>query len=258
MNSSALSNSPDHNLRPTTAFPRPTFARMIDLFLLAVIGIVTYCVASEGPWGAATTFIAVILAGLVAMNFFESATALLPASIEWQMRADIITLLGLFAAGVSALRAGAEYLMPTQIQVSPLVYDGGRWGFGLLTGYTTSAIVLTALHTAPLPREYFGFKPERNNLFGPTSVENAPDRQWLAFTQYVSENIFWTGNVFDRSEFPRYTGRAAEFWSTFPIRYADRRQRFASGGVIAPAAPAPVNAPPPIVAPAGGGSGAKF
>jgi hypothetical protein len=226
---------------------------MIDILLLAVIGVITYCVASDGPWGAATTFISVILAGLVAMNFFEPVAAMFPATAEWQTRADIIALLGLFALGVTGLRMAAEYLMPTQIELSPLLYDGGRWGFGFLTGYVTAAIILTSLHTAPLPREFLEFKAEENNFFGLGGVENAPDRQWLAFTQYTSERIFTTGNVFDRSEFPRYKGKLPEMWSTFPIRYADRRQRYASGVAVAatPAAP-PSNAPPPT-APAGGG-----
>ena len=46
----------------------------------------------------------------------------------------------------------------------------------------TMAILLTSLHTAPLPREFMAFAPERSNFFG-----SAPDRQWLGFTQYVSE-----------------------------------------------------------------------
>ena len=124
---------------------------LIDILLLVVIGVVTYCVASEGPWGAATTFIAVILAGLLAMNFFEPVASMFPATAEWQMRADIIALLGLFAALVTGLRMAAEYLMPTQIEVNPLVYDGGRWGFGVLTGYVTAAIVLTGTRSADDP-----------------------------------------------------------------------------------------------------------
>jgi hypothetical protein len=232
---------------------------MIDILLLVVIAIVTYCVASEGPWGAATTFIAVILAGLLAMNFFEPVAEMFPSGVEWQTRADIIALLGLFALGVTGLRMAAEYLMPTQIEVNPLVYDGGRWGFGFLTGYVTAAILLTAMHTAPLPREFLDFKAEDNNFFNLAGVENSPDRQWLAFTQYVSENIFTTGNVFDRPEFPRYRGRPPELWSTFPIRYADRRQRFASGASVA-AAPsgAPASAPPRTAPPPGGGGANVF
>jgi hypothetical protein len=234
---------------------------MIDILLLAVIGVVTYCVASEGPWAAATTFIAVIIAGLLAMNFFEPVAAMLPATAEWQTRADIIALLGLFALFVTGLRMASEYLMPTQLEVNPLVYDGGRWGFGLLTGYVTAAIFLTAFHTAPLSRDFLGFKPEGNNFFGLGGIENAPDRQWLAFTQYVSERIYTTGNVFDRSDFERFkkSPKGIESWSSFPIRYADRRQRYASGASVAaaPAAP-PGNAPPRTVTPPAGGAVSPF
>jgi hypothetical protein len=238
---------------------------MIDILLLVIIGVVTYCVASEGPWGAASTFVAVILAGLVAMNYFETVAGLFPATIEWQARADIIALLGLFAAGVTGLRMGAEYLMPTQVEVHPLAYDAGRWGFGALSGFVTAAIVLTSLHTAPLPREFLGFTAERNNFFELGGVENAPDRLWLAFTQHASENIFTTGNVFDRSVYERYRGRAggAESWSSFPIRYADRRERYASSGVVAAgagtsSAPGSANAPPPPVTPTPGGGASPF
>ncbi|MBX7106694.1 MAG: hypothetical protein K1X57_21645 [Gemmataceae bacterium] len=233
---------------------------MIDLLLLAIIGVITYCVASEGPWGAASTFVAVILSGLVAMNFFEPLAGMFPSGFEWQMRADIIALLGLFAAGVTGLRMAAEYLMPTQIEVSPMLYDGGRWGFGLLTGYATAAIVLTALHTAPLGKDLsLGFRSNDNNFFGIGGVEGAPDRMWLSFTQYVSENIFTTGNVFDRSEFPRYRGKPAEQWSSFPIRYADRRQRYASGGVMTSSSGPALNGPPvPVPIGGGGGGGSKF
>ena len=232
---------------------------MIDLLLLAVIGVVTYCVASEGPWGAATTFISVILAGLLAMNFFEPVASMFPQTMEWQTRADIIALLGLFALFVTGLRMGAESLMPTQLEVNPLVYDGGRWGFGLLTGYVTAAILLTSFHTAPLSRDFLGFKPEGNNFFSLGGVEGAPDRMWLSFTQYVSERIFTTGNVFDKSEYSRYRGKPTENWSSFPIRYADRRQRYGSGASIgvAPSGP-PTNAPPPSAAPAGGGAASPF
>ena len=41
-----------------------------------------------------------------------------------------------------------------------------RWTCGLATGYVTVAFLLTALHTAPLPREFLGFSGEKKNFFG--------------------------------------------------------------------------------------------
>src|SRR5690606_35794892 len=41
---------------------------MIDIFLIAIVAVVTWCVASEGAWGAALTLFSVVFAGLLAMN----------------------------------------------------------------------------------------------------------------------------------------------------------------------------------------------
>ena len=125
------------------------------------------------------------------------------------------------------------------------------------------AIVLTALHTAPLPREFIGFKPERKNLFGMV----APDRQWLGFTQFVSEGVLGRGfpigfdaPTADFIDDPNNKDRNT-VWPSFPIRYAHRRQLFATGGFGMPmgaAQPAAAPAPPaPVpVNPTTSGSGA--
>jgi hypothetical protein len=189
------------------------------------------------------------------MNFFEGLASMFPASVEWQNRADVIALLGLFAAFVSGLRFAIDYLMPTQADVQPVVYDGVRWVIGAATGYVTAAILLTALHTAPLPREFLGFRAERPNLFD----SSAPDRQWLAFTQHASEHIFTTGNVFDATTFEKYPGSGVSSWSSFPIRYAERRERYASGRVASTASAAPASgSPPPATTTPARGSGPSF
>ena len=202
---------------------------MIDILLLAVVGVVAWCVASEGAWGAGFTFVAVLMAGLLAMNFFEPLANYLEYNIAgsagWAARWDVISLVGLFTLFTFLLRLLADYLSPTFIPVHPLVHEGGRWGFGVLTGYITMAVLLTALHTAPLPREFIGFTPERNNFLGLA----APDRQWLGFTQYVSERSLRGDRIFDG---PRLTigDSRNQIWPSFPIRYASRRESLASGG----------------------------
>jgi hypothetical protein len=244
---------------------------MIDLILIAILGGVTFLVSNDGAWSAGTTFLCVLIAGLLAMNFFEPLAIMLTGAVpDWGPRWDMISLVGLFVALVFALRMLSVRLVPTYIQVPGLVDTIGRWGFGAATGYVTMAFLLTALHTAPLPREFLGFKSERANLFNTV----APDRQWLGFTQYVSEksfarfdrNIgFVNGNqplphTFDGTYFvvgDPTSPYPNSIWPSFPIRYAMRR-----GGAVAaaPAAlprpapgPAPVNSGGPR--PAGGGTG---
>ncbi len=234
---------------------------MIDVACLIVIGVIVWCVASEGLWGSAHTFLCVLLSGLLAMNFFEPLAGFLDGMLGGAKNySDIVALVGLFTAFVFGLRLGSEQLSPTFIQLPSTVDQIGRWVFSALTGYVTMALLLTSLHTAPLPREFMGFKPERANFFG-----MAPDRQWLGFTQYVTEKpMGWiyaqnptskefVAHGFDgkyevlgdpTSPFPNTV------WPSFPIRYASRRDQL--GGSQA-AAPPPVAIQP--VAPVGGGSG---
>jgi hypothetical protein len=215
---------------------------MIDVALLLILALVAWNVAAEGAWGAVAVFLSVLFSGLIAMDYFEPLADLLESALgtDWAHRVDFIVLVGLFAAGAFALRYLSEWLVPNFIAVHGRVYDVCRWGFAVLTGYVTIAFLLTALHTAPLPREFLGFTPERNNFFGML----APDRDWLGFVQYVSERSMPSSEedrVFDGSQF-RLAYHENQIWPTFIIRYASRRENFGTAAA----------APPPVVPPAGG------
>ncbi len=223
---------------------------MIEVLLLIILAAVTYTVAGEGAWGAAVTCISVILAGLIAMNFFEPiCNSLLGSDYYWQARLDLVVLVGLFAAAVAGIRAGADYLSPTYIGVHRMLHEGARWGCGLLTGYITMAFLLTALHTAALDREFIGFKAERANFFG-----LSPDRQWLGFTQWTTERVFCKSpaRIFDGPVIVLGEPGAVpnNVWPSFPIRYATRRERGAGAPVATKQAPAQTVAPPKAGGPA--------
>jgi len=225
------------------------FRSVFGLILVLIIAIVTWCVASEGAFGAGLTFLCVLFAGLLAMNFFEPLADILDGlGSELRYYSDFIALVGLFALFVFLGRLATDGIAPTEIEYDSRIYNAARWLFGLATGYTTMAILLTAVHTAPLPREFLGFSPERKNLF----EFAAPDRQWLGFTQHVSEKILGTGAIFDGPKYPE-PETTQDIWPSFPIRYATRRQDYANPskiGVAAPQAPGP-GAPPAGGAPPG-------
>lgn len=226
---------------------------MIDILLIAIVAVVAWCVSGEGAYAALVSLVSVILAGLLAMNFFEPLANLLQANspASWASRWDMIALIGLFVAFVALFRLVGDQLMPTYIQVHPLLHQIGSWGGGVLTGYVTMAFLLTALHTAPFPRDYWGyFYPERELRSGPLSAFG-PDYQWLGFTQYVTEKPFGkderigdatsgTTIVMKRM----FDGRTGWFWNmtgeqsqnlvmpSFTLRYASRRERLS--GTAAP------------------------
>ena len=211
---------------------------MIDFVLLIVFGLVAWAVASEGPWGAAFVLLSVVIGGLLAMNFFEPVAAFLQQNVsssrDWSYRWDIISLLGLFALFVFALRELTDRLSPVFIEVNSAVHEIFRWGCSLAAGYTVMAILLTALHTAPLPRDFIGFKPERKNFFAVA----APDRQWLGFTQYVSERVFQKSvpRIFDGPVL-QIADQRNTIWPSFPIRYAARREEISATSAAIQTAP---------------------
>lgn len=193
---------------------------MIDILLIGVVALIAWLVSSEGAHGAGVVLIATVLGGLLAMNFFEPVALLLSSSIPGYDRyMDLVALLGLFALFVTVFRLGSEQILPVQIEVVGTLYEPLRWIFAVATGYVTMCILCTALHTAPLPREFLGFTPERKNLLQMA----APDRQWLGFTQYVSEKNLFNRRVFDAPKYQAPGTIESREWTSFPIRYATRR-----------------------------------
>ncbi|MCA9040052.1 MAG: CvpA family protein [Planctomycetaceae bacterium] len=200
---------------------------VISIILLIILGAVTWSVASEGPWGATIMFFSVVFSGLLALNYFEPTASLLEGILPgtWVVHTDFISLVGLFSIFLVLFRVVTLYLLPSYIEVHPFVYEGGRWGFGVLTGYIAMGFVLLSLHTAPLPREFLGFRPERKNFF----EISAPDRQWLGFMQYLSEknfSRFGQRRIFDGQEQTGVIGVDNSIWPSFPIRYATRRDTY--------------------------------
>jgi len=230
---------------------------LFGFILLLIVTAVAWCVASEGAWGAVLTFFCTVFAGLAAMNLFEPLAEFLEKSgSAVQPFADVAALVGLFAGGVFLLRFATDYFAPTNVELDARVYQVLRWLFALGTGYVAMAFLLTALHTAPLPREFLGFRPEARNLFDLA----APDRQWLGFVQYVSENVLPTGKIFDGPRFA-VEGTDQTVWPSFPIRYATRRsERFSGRPPAGMGGPAPIGSsssagPQPI---SGGSPGSGF
>ena len=240
---------------------------MIDILCLAVFGATVYFVSNEGACGAVHTFLCVLLSALIATNFFEQFTAILEGlAPQYRHFMDVIALVGLFIGCVFALRLGSEYLVQVYISLPSTVDIAGKWLFGAATGYLTMAFLLMALHTAPLSREFLGFKPERANFFG-----MAPDRQWLGFMQHVTEKPYrrilfqdrdtkqLVAHAFD-GRYERLGDKVAPYpntvWPSFPIRYAMRRERLEGNQAVGanrpapkpqPVAPGPAAAPNPNV-----------
>ncbi len=229
---------------------------ILDVILVGIVAVITWCVASEGAWGAALMLVSVVISGLLATSLFEVTADFLQANLadsdEWQHRWDVIAMVGLFSGFVFAFRKITERIMPVHIEVQALVFDITRWGAGLATGYVTMAFLLTAFHTAPLPPDMLGFTAEPQRRGGPVG-QSAPDMKWLGFVHHMTETAFRNGAngpIFDGPRFELFPGAEPEILPSFPIRYASRRDRY-YGGTPAKASGGSSTSP----APSGGGAG---
>jgi len=236
---------------------------MIDVILLIVVLAVGWCVAGEGPFGAGLTLLCAVFGGLITMNFFETLAGFLASTWPaWESRADYVAYMALFGGSTILLRMAAAWCAPTEMELHAYA-ESSRWVLGAAAGYVTMAILFTGLHTAPLPREFLGFKPERKNFFDIA----APDRQWLGFTQHVTERVFFRYYYPDANN-RKLRGKYAfdamqrvladkpnelQVLPSFLIRYADRRAQN-TGAAAAKAAPQ-LNAAPSGTE-EGGGTGA--
>ena len=213
---------------------------VFDVLCLLLLAWVSFRVSEEGAWGAAIVFFTVLLAGLCAMNLFEPLAEWLAIHLSaeeaWQARWDVVSLLGLFGVGVFALRIVTERLAPARMPLPQLAEWPIRWLAGISAGYLTLAVLITSLHVAPLPRvvtkedvlEVAGFQAEREQFFG-----LAPDRQWLEFNHWLSRNALNRGDMNRLFDGPIYrSGGKIGRWPSFPIRYADRRERLTRSRMV--------------------------
>lgn len=202
---------------------------MFDIAMLLLFLYIAWSVASENAWKAVTTMMVVFFAGLMAMNLFEPCAELLALLISskpsWNARWDILSLMVIFSLNVFALKFVVDRLISMDIFLHIALEAPAKWVFSAVTGYLTVAILMTALHTAPLPRDYWGFfipEPERRDGF---LAKFQPDYHWLGITQYISEVTFPHAPEIRVFDAPRYrTGTKEKHWSSFPVRYATRRK----------------------------------
>jgi len=159
---------------------------LINLIILGLTLGLAYALTSEGLWGAALMFFDVVFGGLIAFNFYEPLARLLDGTgINWGF-SDTLCLLGLFCVATGLLRMTTETIGPNMVRFPPPVYHAGRFVFGIAGAATTMAIVILAMHTAPVHKKILNVidyksKPPFGMGF---------DHQWLGFFQHATGAVF--------------------------------------------------------------------
>lgn len=190
------------------------------LFFLCFF-IVAGCVGflfADGIWGNAIRLINVVTAALLALNFFEPVAGWLDGMApSYTYFWDFIALWAVFAASMGILKVLTDAASRVKVRFLKVVEQIVSPILALWIGWVMLCFTMVTLHTAPLPKNFLGFKPEQNTFLGmPT------DRLMLGFAQRMSLGTFSRspsaneaaseGNVFDpKGEFMlKYNSRRFE------------------------------------------------
>jgi hypothetical protein len=202
---------------------------MMFLLLFAVFLIAGATLWFQGLWNCAITLINLILAMLLATNYYEpvaaAAEGFMPTATYFL---DFTAAWVLFFIFFGLLRVITDVLSKQQIKFIMPVEMAGRsvlaiWCAWLLVCFTTFTLQMAPLNsaeplgawTSPTDGVFLGF---------------APDRTWLGFMQQNSRGYLSRGN-FTGVEHPNDTGKNVEVFdpnAEFPFKYRHRRVKYAA------------------------------
>jgi hypothetical protein len=191
-------------------------AWVFDAVIAFLILLMTYALTSEGLWGAALMFFNVLFGGLIAFNFYEPLARLIDSTgVGWGF-SDTLSMLSIFCVSVMLLRMTTETLAPAMVRFPIPIYHAGRLFFALATSLVSMAILILALHTAPVHKR----------IFGAIDYKHKPpfglglDHQWLGFFQYTTGEVFARYGSGTRDPYNTY-GKSGN--QRVPVRVFDPR-----------------------------------
>jgi hypothetical protein len=203
---------------------------MAFLFLFLILAATAAAVWFHGLWGSAITLINLIVAMLIATNFFEPVCSLIErvGGGSFTYLLDFVVLWLLFAVAFGILRAITDLLSSTQVKFDLPVEMAGRTIFAIWCGWLMVCFTAFSLQMAPLgsvdPMGAFA-TPSAGTFLG-----MQPDRMWLAFMQSRSRGALARGNFSGQSHPDDQQANVEAFdpFSEFPFKYHDRRAKYAA------------------------------
>lgn len=203
---------------------------LIALALLVLWVAAVGLLYAEGLWGNLVRLVNVVLAGLLAMNFFEVLAGWLESLAEsYRYLWDFVALWAIFAGALMVLRTATDFLSRYKVRFSVIVDRVGGAILAIWVGWVFVCFTAATLHTAPLARQFlFGsFRPEQRMFY----LGLAPDRQWLAFTQSVSRGCFAQSSSAEGGDAQRQIfDPRGEFMSKYATRRAELESAVSGSG----------------------------
>jgi hypothetical protein len=201
---------------------------MMFLFLFLLFIIVAAALWFQGLWSNAVTLINLIVAMLLATNFWEPICTLIEGfgAASFTYLLDFVVLWFLFVFFFMFLRLISDLLSRTRVKFEMPVEMTGRSLLAIWNAWLVVCFTVFSLQMAPLNSETpMGAWATPNQS---TFLFVSPDRLWLRFMQSRSRGALARGNFSGQSHPDDVQANVEAFdsKSEFPLKYRDRRAKY--------------------------------
>jgi hypothetical protein len=202
---------------------------MLNLILFLIFVICVAALWFQGLWSNAITLLNMLLAMMLAFNYFEPLSDMLEGmEPSFTYLWDFLALWGLFAVSFGLLRVVTGLLSRHRVAFDFWVETVGRSLLAVWIAWLFIGFICATMHTAPLGPHPMGFQPT------PTSGEFlglAPGRYWLAFMQSRSRGALSRpesdpARLSRREQDKDLNVRIFDPESKFILKYYQRRVQF--------------------------------
>jgi uncharacterized membrane protein required for colicin V production len=189
----------------------------LDALTVVVMLICIYAFLRQGVLASFAMLVNIVLAGLLAFNFFEPiAEQLAPLLTDTFLQGyeDSLCLVAFFSLALAILRWASNALIHSFVDYPPVLQQGGAAVFGVLAGFLVAGFLTCVAQTLPANKHFLRFEARvKTDSAGRVRHRLLPsDRVWLGLMQRASlESLAWD----DESAFDRD--------GSFEFRYRARR-----------------------------------
>jgi hypothetical protein len=186
---------------------------MLTLLLLVVFVAVAAVLWFQGLWNNAISLINILLAGMIATNFYEPIVKKIiekdnALTYVW----DCLILWALFAVSFAFLRLATDLLSHDRVKFVMPLEMAGRSVLAILVAWVFICFTTFTIHTAPIQAN--AFKGAFESPDSATFLMFRPGQQWAAFVRTWSAGALKNG---DRQFDPD---------GDFAHKYYERRKNF--------------------------------
>lgn len=161
---------------------------IINLLIIAFLGLTMYWWGAQGVLSAVLHFVAVVVAGALALAIWEPLTVGFFLNGQFSAYAWCVGLLGPFLLILLIVRIALDKIVRGNLYFSTFVNSAVGGAIGLVIGILTAGLTVIALGFLPLPNNLAGFEPMSISQEGKI-VGRATDTLWIPVNR-ISCNFF--------------------------------------------------------------------